>query len=264
MYAFSYHAARSLDDAVQRLREDPEARPLAGGMTLIPSLKHRLARVSQVVDLAPLSPRSPLRALEVGENHVQIGALVAHQEVADSPELAQALFGLAHLAGLIGDPQVRARGTLGGSVANNDPAADYPAVVMALDATLITDRREIAAADFFKGMFSTALAPDELLVAVRFCRARRSAYAKFRQSASGYAMAGVFLADLGPAGLRVAVTGACDGVLRWHAAEQAWDQGRLPGALHHPGLQEDLHASARFRGHMAGELFEQALAQLSP
>ncbi len=261
MYAFSYHAALSLDDAVQRLREEPEARPLAGGMTLIPSLKHRLARVSQVVDLAPLFA---LRALEVSDKQVQIGALVAHQEVADSLELAQALPGLAHLAGLIGDPQVRARGTLGGSVANNDPAADYPAAVLALDATLITDRREIAAADFFMGMFATALAPDELLVAVRFCRARRSAYAKFRQSASGYAMAGVFLADLGPAGLRVAVTGACDGVLRWHAAEQAWAQGRLPGALHHPGLQEDLHASARFRGHLAGVLFEQALAQLSP
>ena len=260
MYAFSYHPARSLDDAVLRLREDPEARPLAGGMTLIPTLKHRLARVSQVVDLATLPS---LSSLEVGQDHVQIGALVIHQVVADSPELAQTLPGLAHLAGLIGDPQVRARGTLGGSVANNDPAADYPAAVLALDATLITDRREIAAADFFKGMFSTALAPDELLVAVRFCRARRSAYAKFKQSASGYAMAGVFLADLGPAGLRVTVTGACDAVLRWHAAEQAWAQGRLPGALQHPGLQTDLHASARYRGHLAGELFEQALDQLS-
>ena len=260
MYAFSYHSARSLDDAVQRLREDPEARPLAGGMTLIPTLKHRLARVSQVVDLAALPS---LYALEVGEDHVQIGALVIHQIVADSPELAQTLPGLAQLAGLIGDPQVRARGTLGGSVANNDPAADYPAAVLALDATLITDRREIAAADFFMGMFSTALALDELLVAVRFCRARRSAYAKFKQSASGYAMAGVFLADLGPAGLRVTVTGACDGVLRWHAAEQAWAQGRLPGALHHPGLQTDLHASARYRGHLAGVLFEQAMDQLS-
>jgi carbon-monoxide dehydrogenase medium subunit len=260
MYAFSYYPARSLDDAVQRLREDPEARPLAGGMTLIPTLKHRLARVSQVVDLAALPS---LYALEVGEDHVQIGALVIHQIVADSPELAQTLPGLAQLAGLIGDPQVRARGTLGGSVANNDPAADYPAAVLALDATLITDRREIAAADFFMGMFSTALALDELLVAVRFCRARRSAYAKFKQSASGYAMAGVFLADLGPAGLRVTVTGACDGVLRWHAAEQAWAQGRLPGALHHPGLQTDLHASARYRGHLAGVLFEQAMDQLS-
>ena len=260
MYAFSYHPARSLDDAVLRLREDPTARPLAGGMTLIPTLKHRLARISQLVDLAALPS---LSSLEVGQDHVQIGALVIHQVVADSPELAQTLPGLAHLAGLIGDPQVRARGTLGGSVANNDPAADYPAAVLALDATLITDRRAIAAADFFKGMFSTALAPDELLVAVRFCRARRSAYAKFKQSASGYAMAGVFLADLGPAGLRVTVTGACDGVLRWHAAEQAWAQGRLPGPLQHPGLQTDLHASARYRGHLAGVLFEQALDQLS-
>ncbi len=261
MHAFSYHAAHSLDDAAQRLRQDPEARPLAGGMTLIPSLKHRLARVSQLVDLAPLAD---LRRFEITADAVEIGALWRHQEVADHPALAQALPGLAHLAGQIGDPQVRARGTLGGSVANNDPAADYPAAVLALDATLCTDRREIAAADFFQGLFATALAPDELLVAVRFERARRSAYAKFRHPASGYAMAGVFLADLGERGLRVAVTGACDGVLRWAEAEQAWAQGRLPDALDHPGLLSDVHAPARYRAHLARVLFEQALGRLLP
>jgi len=258
---FHYHRASSLGEATQRLSDNDQARLLAGGMTLIPSLKHRLLAVSELIDIARLPD---LQDIRVESEAVWVGAAVRHHQVATHPELARALPALAELAGLIGDPQVRSRGTLGGSIANNDPAADYPAAVLALDATLLTDRREIAASDFFKGMFSTALAPDELLVAVRFRRARRSAYAKFRQSASGYAMAGVFLADLGEAGLRVAVTGACEGVLRWAQAESAWAQGRLPGALHHPSLLTDLHAPARYRGHLAGVLFEQAQAQLSP
>ncbi|MEI7784224.1 MAG: xanthine dehydrogenase family protein subunit M [Betaproteobacteria bacterium] len=261
MHAFTYHAARSLDDAVQRLRADPQARPLAGGMTVIPSLKHGLLQVSQLVDLAHLPE---LRVLAIGAEQVHIGALWRHQELADLQLLAQALPGLSSLAGGIGDPQVRARGTLGGSVANNDPAADYPAAVLALDGQLCTDRRELPAAQFFRGLFATALAPDELLVSVRFQRARRSSYAKFRHPASGYAMAGVFLADLGERGLRVAVTGVCDGVLRWHEAEQAWAQGRLPAPLSHPALLHDMHAPAAYRAHLAVQMFEQALTQIQP
>lgn len=259
MHAFTYHAARSLKDAVERLRADPQARPLAGGMTLIPSLKHGLLQASQLVDLAHLPE---LRVLEISTEQVHIGAFWRHQELADSQPLARALPGLSRLAGGIGDPQVRARGTLGGSVANNDPAADYPAAVLALDALLCTDRRELPAAEFFRGLFTTALAPDELLVSVRFERARRSAYAKFKHPASGYAMAGVFLADLGERGLRVTLTGVCDGVLRWTEAEQAWAQGRLPQPPSHPSVMSDMHAPAAYRAHLAVQMFEQALSQI--
>lgn len=261
MRPFNYHLAGSVEDACRRLREDPQARPLAGGMTLIPTLKHRLAQVSCLVDVTGLQA---LRGLHLGDGCLHLGAALCHQEVADAPEVAACTPGLARLAASIGDPQVRARGTLGGSVANNDPAADYPAAVLALDGVVCTDRREIAAADFFQGLFATALAPDELIVSVRLRQARRSAYAKFRHPASGYAMAGVFLADLGPQGLRVAVTGACEGVWRWLEAEQAWARGACPGPLQHPGLLEDMHAPATYRAHLAGVLFAQALAELSP
>lgn len=259
MRSFDHHRATSLDDACQRLSQDPQARPLAGGMTLIPALKHRLMEVSCLIDVADLPQ---LRGLELDAGWLTLGAAMRHQEVADSAVVAQAVPGLAELAGSIGDPQVRARGTLGGSVANNDPAADYPAAVLALDGVVRTSTRDICASDFFRGMFATALASDELIVSVRLRVARRSAYAKFRHPASGYAMAGVFLADLGEHGLRVVVTGACDGVLRWTDAEQAWAQGRLPGPLQHPGLLQDVHAPAAYRGHLAGVMFEEALSRI--
>ena len=261
MHAFEYLRAGGLGQATDWLRQHPEARPLSGGMTLVPSLKHRLAQVSHLVDVARLPE---LHGIATEQGALRIGAAMRHAEVATDPQVRAFSTGLADLAGLIGDPQVRARGTLGGSVANNDPAADYPAALLALDAAIVTDRREIAAADFFQGMFSTALDAGELIVAVRFKKPVRSAYAKFRHPASGYAMAGVFLAELEAGQLRVAVTGATDGVFRWTEAEQAWAQGRAPGALHHDGLLDDIHAPARYRAHLAGLMFRQSLAQLAP
>jgi carbon-monoxide dehydrogenase medium subunit len=148
-------------------------------------------------------------------------------------------------------------------VANNDPAADYPAALLALDATVITEKREIAAADFFQGMFSTALDASEVIVAVRFAVPQRSAYAKFRHPASGYAMAGVFLAEFANGQRRVAVTGATDGVFRWTEAEQAWAAGQTPGDLQHDGLLADIHAPARYRARLSALMYQQALAQLA-
>ena len=260
MHAFEYRRAASLNDAVGALAIDGDARPLAGGMTLIPSLKHRLNQVSQLIDIGGLAD---LQGISVQADHLWIGAATRHQQVADSAEVARAAPGLAKLAGLIGDPQVRARGTIGGSVANNDPAADYPAAVLALDAVVVTERRELAAADFFQGFFMTALEPGELITGIRFKLPRRSAYAKFKHPASGYAMAGVFAADLGAAGLRVTVTGAGGGVFRWTEAEQAWASGSTVPTLDHPDLLEDIHAPARYRAHLAKVMCEQALRQLA-
>ncbi len=260
MHAFEYWRASGLKQASDWLQQHPESRPLAGGMTLVPSLKHRLAQVSHLVDVARLPE---MRGIELSATALRIGAGMRHAEVADDAQVQRALPALAQLAGLIGDPQVRARGTLGGSVANNDPAADYPAALLALDAVVLTDQREIAAADFFQGMFSTALMPGELIVAVRFGLPRRAAYAKFRHPASGYAMAGVFVAEWADGQRRVAVTGATDGVFRWTEAEQAWAQGRQPGPLQHDGLLDDIHAPARYRAHLAGLMLQQALGQLA-
>ncbi len=260
MHAFEYWRASGLKQASDWLQQHPESRPLAGGMTLVPSLKHRLAQVSHLVDVARLPE---MRGIELSATALRIGAGMRHAEVADDAQVQRALPALAQLAGLIGDPQVRARGTLGGSVANNDPAADYPAALLALDAVVLTDQREIAAADFFQGMFSTALMPGELIVAVRFGLPQRAAYAKFRHPASGYAMAGVFVAEWADGQRRVAVTGATDGVFRWTEAEQAWAQGRQPGPLQHDGLLDDIHAPARYRAHLAGLMLQQALGQLA-
>ena len=260
MHAFEYRRAASLSEAASTLSQDSEARPLAGGMTLIPSLKHRLNQVSQLIDIGGLPD---LQGIAVHADHLWIGAATRHQQVADSAEVARVVSGLAQLAGLIGDPQVRARGTIGGSVANNDPAADYPAAVLALDAVVVTDRRELAAADFFQGFFMTALESGELITGIRFKLPRRSAYAKFKHPASGYAMAGVFAADLGTAGLRVTVTGAGGGVFRWTAAEPAWASGSTVPTLDHPDLLEDIHAPARYRAHLAKVMCEQALRELA-
>ncbi|MEY2621846.1 MAG: hypothetical protein RIT26_1666 [Pseudomonadota bacterium] len=260
MHAFEYLRASGLKQAGDWLRQHPDSRPLAGGMTLVPSLKHRLAQVSHLVDVSRLDE---MRGIEPGQGTLRVGAGMRHAEVADDARVKQAIPALARLAGLIGDPQVRARGTLGGSVANNDPSADYPAALLALDAVVLTDQREVAAADFFQGMFSTALQAGELVVSVRFTVPRRAAYAKFRHPASGYAMAGVFVAEFANGQRRVAVTGATDGVFRWTEAEQAWAQGRQPGPLRHDGLLDDIHAPARYRAHLAGLMLQQALAELA-
>lgn len=260
MKPLRYQIATALDQARQVLTIDPEARLLAGGMTLIPALKHRLSAPSQLVDISRLAD---LRRIEVKADHVWVGAGMRHFEVASSAPLAQALPGLAKLADRIGDPQVRARGTLGGSIANNDPAADYPAALLALKAVVVTQQRELAAEDFFQGMFTTALKADEIITGVKFAIPKRSAYAKFRHPASGFAMTGVYVADFGGDDLRVAVTGAVSSVCRWPVAEAAWQQGRRTAVFEHPELLSDIHAPAAYRAQLATLMFEQALQSLN-
>ncbi len=245
------------------LSQNGENRILAGGMTLLPSLKHRLAAPPALVDLAGIGPLRGISKLPEG---ILIGAMTTHSTVASAPLVREVLPSLGELAGGIGDPQVRHRGTLGGSVANNDPAADYPAAVLACRAQIVTDRRRIAADEFFQGMFTTALAPDELITAIRFECPRRAAYAKFAQAASGYAMTGVFVAQFDDA-VRVAVTGAGPGVFRWEAAERALSADfstRSLAALSMPadGLNADQHAPADYRAHLVKLMTLRAVADI--
>ena len=260
MYDFAYTKPASLADAVRALG-GADAKALAGGQTLIPVLKQRLNRPSLVVDLGGLG----LAGIAVSTEAVTIGAATTHAAVAASARVQQAFPALACLAAGIGDRQVRNRGTLGGSLANNDPAADYPAVALATDATIRTSRRTIAADGFFQGMFTTALEPDEIITAVSFLIPQRAAYMKFRNPASRHAMVGVFVAR-GPQGVRVAVTGAGqDGVFRNTAFEQALEKSWSPAALDGvatptAGLNGDIHASAAYRAHLIGVMAKRAVA----
>ncbi|MFI5001674.1 MAG: FAD binding domain-containing protein, partial [Reyranellales bacterium] len=217
MYDFAYHRPKSLADALNMLKGKPEARAMSGGMTLIPTLKQRLAKPSDVVDLGGIKE---LAGIKVEGASVTIGGMTKHADVATSAEVKSNIPALAHLAGHIGDPQVRNRGTIGGSVANNDPAADYPAAVVALNATVTTNTRKIPADGFFKGLFETALGEGELITAISFPKAEKAAYMKFPNPASRYAMVGVFVAKTA-GGVRVAVTGAGPSVFRVKAMEDA-------------------------------------------
>ena len=217
MYSLSYVKPKSLKEAAAFVAKNPEAKLLSGGMTLIPTLKQRLARPTHVVDIAGLPE---LRGVAAKGGKLVVGAGTRHHDVATSAVVRKAIPALAGLAAEIGDPQVRNRGTIGGSLANNDPAADYPAAVLGLAATVVTTKRSIAADDFFQGLFATALDDGEVIVRVEFPLPKRAAYSKFHHPASGYAMAGVFIAQTA-GGVRVAVTGAGPGVFRWTAAERA-------------------------------------------
>jgi carbon-monoxide dehydrogenase medium subunit len=260
MRDFAYHKPTSLAAAAGLLVTIEDARVLAGGMTLLPTMKQRLAAPEALVDLAALQ----LAGIAEADGVVTIGAMTRHADVAASGVLARCLPGLAALAGGIGDPQVRHRGTIGGSVANNDPAADYPAALLALGAEVVTDRRAIAAADFFVGLFETALEPGEIITTIRFPAVARAAYAKFRSPASRYALAGVFVAAL-PAGVRVAVTGAGPSVFRLPAMEAALDGNFTPEAakavtVDPRGLNSDIHADAVYRAHLVGVMAARAVA----
>lgn len=234
---------------------------LAGGHTLIPTMKSRLRAVETLVDLAKVPG---LDGILLEGDRLLLGAMARHAAVADSATVQQAIAGLAKLAGGIGDPQVRNRGTVGGSVANNDPAADYPAAVLALDAVIETSHGSHAAEDYFQGMFSTALADGELITAIRFRVPQASAYGKHPHPASRYALAGVFVARFAE-GHRVAVTGATMGVERWAEAERLLDAGAsLEGlVLDSDALSADIHASAEFRGHLAGVMLRQAVGSMA-
>lgn len=264
MYSFAYVKPRSLKEVSEFLASNPEARPLAGGMTLIPTLKARLAQPTHLVDISGLEE---LRGIEVKGGALVIGAGTRHHEVARSSLVREAIPALAELAEHIGDPQVRNSGTIGGSVANNDPAADYPAAVLGLGATVVTERREIAADDYFQGIFTTALEAGELVVRIAFPLPKRAAYEKFPHPASGYAMAGVFVAETAQ-GVRVAVTGAGPGVFRWTEAEAALAKQMTVDALASLGvaadeMNEDMHGSREYRANLVKVLAKRAVARLA-
>lgn len=260
MYDFGYTKPSSLADAVAALAGDDEAKALAGGQTLIPVLKQRLNKPTKVVDLSKLG----LSGITVTGDSVTIGAMTNHATVAASADVKRAIPALAALAGGIGDIQVRNRGTIGGSMANNDPSACYPSAVLALGATITTNKRSIAADDYFQGMFTTALDAGEVITSVSFPIPAKAAYIKFKNPASRYAMVGVFVAN-GPKGVRVAVTGAGQsGVFRHTAAEAAlsanWSPAALDGVSISPdNMNSDIHASAPYRAHLVGVITKRAV-----
>ena len=251
MYAFKYQKAASVDAAAASLAAAPHAKLLAGGQTLVAAMKLRLADCGEIIDLGAIKG---LSGISVEGKTVGIGAMTRHAEVAASAAVRSAIPALAALAGGIADRMVRNMGTIGGSVANNDPAADYPAGLLALGATIVTNRRRIAADDFFTGMFETALGAGEIITAVSFPVPARAAYMKFRNPASRYAIVGVFVADLGGS-VRVAVTGAGPVVFRVPAMEQALAANFAPDAIAgiripEEGLNSDIHAQADHRAHL--------------
>jgi carbon-monoxide dehydrogenase medium subunit len=260
MYDFAYHKPSTVADAV-KLLADPDAKVVSGGHTLIPALKHRLNRPSALVDLSGIAEMKGIRR---AGNTIVIGALTRHVEVAESAEVKAAIPALAYLAGHIGDVQVRNRGTIGGSVANNDPAADYPAAVLGLGATIHTSKRKIAADEFFLGMFTTALEQDEILTAVEFPIPEKAGYAKMKNPASRYVMAGVFVSK-GPMGVRVAVNGAGPCVFRQAEMEKAlaanWSADAVAGIRQSAeGLNSDIHGSAEYRAHLVTVMAKRAVA----
>ncbi|MDF1687273.1 MAG: xanthine dehydrogenase family protein subunit M [Parvibaculaceae bacterium] len=261
MYSFDYHQATSLDDAAQKLAADDEASLLAGGQTLIPTLKQRLAMPTTLVDISRIDA---LNFIRLEGDVLVIGAATCHATVATSQTCRDALPALASLANHIGDPAVRHRGTLGGSIANNDPSADYPAAALALGATIVTTQREIPADDFFTGLFETALEPGEILKEVRFPLPVRAAYSKFPNPASRYAMVGVFIAQTS-AGPKVGVTGAGqEGVFRWRELEDAlaqnWSTDALKGlSLAGDTMIADLHGDGDYRAHLVTVMAKRTL-----
>ncbi len=262
MYDFTYRKASSVEDAIGAVTSAEDGRFLAGGMTIIPTIKQRLANPSDLVDLAGVDD---LSGISVSGGTVEIGGMARHAEVNTSSEVASAIPALAKLAGGIGDPQVRNRGTIGGSIANNDPAADYPAAVVGLGATVHTNRRQIAGDDFFTGMFETALEPGELVTGVSFPVPSKAAYMKFPNPASRYAIVGVFVAATS-SGPRVAVTGAGPCVFRVAAMEQALAGNFAPEAvadikIGDDDLNSDIHASAEYRAHLVTVMAKRAVAQ---
>ncbi|EJE53007.1 aerobic-type carbon monoxide dehydrogenase, middle subunit CoxM/CutM-like protein [Acidovorax sp. CF316] len=261
MYAFTYETPASVADAARLAAAG--GKPIAGGQSLLPSMRLRLANPGQVVDLNGIPELAGIRR---EGNALVIGAMTRHMDVAASAEVKAAIPALADLAAHIGDRQVRARGTLGGSVANNDPAACYPSAVLGLNATVITDQREIAADDFFVGMYTTALQEGELITAIRFPIPKRAAYLKFKQAASRFSLVGVFVAQT-DAGVRVAVTGAASSVFRQQALEAALNQDFSVASaaavkVDASDLNTDIHASAIYRANLISVQTQRAVAQM--
>jgi carbon-monoxide dehydrogenase medium subunit len=262
MYAFKYVRPNSVRQAANMLAKDGDAKILAGGHSLLPAMKLRLAKHSQLLDIGGIEG---LSGIELKGRSLVIGAMTRHVEVANSKVVKEALPALAELAGMIGDPAVRHRGTIGGSLANNDPNADYPAAALGLGATIITNKRRIPADEYFKGMFETALEPDEIITKVSFPLAKKAAYQKFKHPASGFALVGVFVSKRG-SDIRVAVTGAgANGVFRVKSFEEALKKRFSPKSIEGmtvppDGMNSDIHGSAEYRAHLVGVMARRALA----
>jgi len=262
MYEFNYHHANSVADAAAKLAALPDAKLLAGGQTLIAAMKLRLAAPSDLVDLKNIGE---LRGIKVDAGSLTIGAMTTHAEVAYAGEVRKAIPALSELVGSIGDRMVRNMGTVGGSLANNDPAADYPAAVLGFGATIITNKRKIAADDFFKGMYETALQSGEIITAVSFPVPKRAGYGKFKNPASRYAIVGVLVSQ-GSAGVRVAITGAAPCVFRSTEMEKALTTDFSPDAVARIKVPEaqlnaDMHASAEYRAHLITVMAKRAVDQ---
>lgn len=262
MYDFTYKKATSIDEAVSAVTGAEEGKFMSGGMTLLPTLKQRLAKPSDVVDLGGIDG---LSGITVDGGKVTIGAMTRHAEVHSSADVQQAIPALAKLAGLIGDPMVRNRGTIGGSIANNDPAADYPSAIVGLGATVHTNKRAIAGDDFFTGLFETALEDGEIVTKVEFPVPGKAGYMKFPNPASRYAVVGVFVSQ-SDAGVRVAVTGAGPCVFRVAEMEQALGGNFSPDAVADISvpdgdLNSDIHASAEYRAHLVTVMAKRSVAE---
>jgi carbon-monoxide dehydrogenase medium subunit len=264
VYAFNYHRPTRLDEALAYCRGADDGRYLAGGQTLIPTLKQRLAAPSDLIDLAGVPE---LAGVDVSPTRISIGAFTRHATVASHPDIRRVLPALADLAGGIGDRQVRSMGTIGGSVANSDPAADYPAALVGLGATVHTDSRAIPADEFFLNLFETALQPGELIVRIEYPVPRRAAYRKFPNPASRYAIVGVMVAEFAD-GVRVGITGAGACAFRGSALERALATRLEPESLDgvevpDAGFNGDLHASPAFRAHLVKVMARRAVAALA-
>src|SRR5689334_4291797 len=260
MHAFEYHRPSNTKDALALGAQKSEGRYLAGGQSLVQAMKLRLSSPSDLIDLAAISD---LKALSGDAGSVTIGAMVRHADVAASPAVQKAIPALAQLAGIIGDRQVRHMGTIGGSLANSDPAADYPAAVLGLGATITTNKRKIEADKFFMGLYETALEPGELITQVTFPAPKRAAYMKFKNPASRFALVGVFVADFG-GNVRVGVTGAGPCAFRQAEMEEALSQQFAPESVagikvKADGLNNDLHASPEYRAHLITVMAKRAV-----
>jgi len=263
MYEFHYHCPSSLEEAQHLFDGAEDGRFIAGGQTLIPTLKQRLAAPTELIDLRGIED---LFGISVQQNIVSIGAMTRHAEVASAMAVRQTIPALARLAGLIGDAQVRNRGTLGGSVSNSDPAADYPAAVVTLNTTVHTHKRAIAGVDFCRGLFETALAEDEILTRIDFQRPTRACYEKFANPASRYAVVGVMVADFDGA-IQVGVTGAGACAFRSQALENSLNENLVATAIDaveidYSAFNSDLHASAEYRGHLVKVMAKRAVEGL--
>jgi aerobic carbon-monoxide dehydrogenase medium subunit len=263
MYETHYHRPSSVDEAAALFAKGSESKYLAGGHTLIPVMKQRLASPSDVIDLAKIKE---LIGIEVSADALTIKAATTYYDITQSADARKAIPAIVHLTSVLGDPAVRHRGTIGGSLANNDPAADYPAAVLALGATVKTNKRSIAGDDFFKGLFSTALADDEIITAVSFPIPAKAGYAKMRHPASRFALTGVFVAKTKTGDIRVAATGASQsGVMRVPAIEAALKANWAPSALDSvtisaSGLLSDIHGSAEYRANLIKVMAQRAVA----